>query len=72
MIASVQLPSMSGLELTRRLRNHRDTQDVALILMSRSALPAETVASLEAGADDFLVKPFRAASCWRGSTPGWR
>ena len=27
---------------------------------------------LEAGADDYLVKPFGAASCWPGSTPTWR
>ncbi len=57
-LASVQMPSLGGLELARRLRNHRDTQDVALILMSRSAQPGEIVAGLEAGADDFLVKPF--------------
>ena len=57
-IASVRLPGMSGIELTRRLRHHRHTQDVALILTSRSAQQAETLAGLEAGADDFLVKPF--------------
>jgi signal transduction histidine kinase len=57
-IASVRLPGMSGIELTRRLRHNRSTQDVALILTSRSAQQAETLAGLEAGADDFLVKPF--------------
>ena len=57
-IASVRLPGMSGIELTRRLRHDRHTQDVALILTSRSAQQAETLAGLEAGADDFLVKPF--------------
>ena len=34
------------------------TQDVPLILMSRTAGQHETIAGLEAGADDFLVKPF--------------
>jgi signal transduction histidine kinase len=57
-IASVRLPGMSGIELTRRLRHNRGTQDVALILTSRSAQQGETLAGLEAGADDFLVKPF--------------
>jgi signal transduction histidine kinase len=57
-IASVRLPGMSGIELTRRLRHDPHTQDVALILTSRSAQQPETLAGLEAGADDFLVKPF--------------
>ena len=40
------------------LRADRATQDVPVILMSRTAGQHETIAGLEAGADDFLVKPF--------------
>ena len=36
----------------------RTTQNVPLILMLRTAGQHETIAGLEAGADDFLVKPF--------------
>jgi len=57
-IANVQMPGFSGIELVRLLRADRGTQDLPLILMSRTAGQNETIAGLEAGADDFLVKPF--------------
>jgi len=57
-IANVQMPGLSGIELARMLRADRATQDVSLLLMSRTAGQHETIAGLEAGADDFLVKPF--------------
>jgi len=57
-IAGVEMPGLSGTDLARLLRADRATQDVALILMSRTAGQHETIAGLESGADDFLVKPF--------------
>jgi signal transduction histidine kinase len=57
-IASAQMSGFGGLELVRLLRGHRPTQDVPLILTSLTAGQRETIAGLEAGADDFLVKPF--------------
>jgi signal transduction histidine kinase len=57
-IANVQMPGLNGIELVRLLRTDRATQDVPVILMSRTAGQHETIAGLEAGADDFLVKPF--------------
>lgn len=59
-IASAQMPGLSGIDLARLLRADRFTQDVPLILLSRTAGQHETIAGLEAGADDFLVKPFSA------------
>src|SRR4029079_8915240 len=57
-IADVQMSGLNGIELARLLRADRSTQDVPLILMSRTAGQHETIAGLEAGADDFLIKPF--------------
>jgi signal transduction histidine kinase len=57
-IANVQMAGLNGIELARNLRAERATQDVPLILMSRTSGQRETIAGLEAGADDFLVKPF--------------
>jgi signal transduction histidine kinase len=57
-IANAQMPGLSGIDLARLLRADRSTQDVPLILMSRTAGQHDTIAGLEAGADDFLVKPF--------------
>src|SRR5215472_7820651 len=58
-IANVDVPGMSGIDLARSLRANRATHDVPFILVSRSTGQRDTVlAGLEAGADDFLVTPF--------------
>jgi signal transduction histidine kinase len=57
-IANVQMPGLNGIDLVRLLRADRTSQNVPVILMSRTAGQHETIAGLEAGADDFLVKPF--------------
>ncbi|HVV50282.1 MAG TPA: hybrid sensor histidine kinase/response regulator [Polyangia bacterium] len=57
-LANAEMPGLTGLELVRLLRANGATQDLPLILMSRTAGQRETIAGLEAGADDFLVKPF--------------
>ena len=55
-ILDLGLPGLDGLEVCRRLRAQGDTVPV-LMLTARAAV-AERVAGLDAGADDYLVKPF--------------
>ena len=55
-IFDVDMPGMTGLELLRRLRE-RDIQTPALFLTGYDQL-ADKVAGFEAGADDYLAKPF--------------
>lgn len=55
-ILDVMLPGMDGLELCRTLRQ-RGTREPLLMLTARSEV-ADRVAGLEAGADDYLTKPF--------------
>ena len=55
-ILDVGLPDLSGLEVARRLRAAGRTIPI-LMLTARDALP-DRVAGLDAGADDYLVKPF--------------
>jgi DNA-binding response OmpR family regulator len=50
------LPDLSGIEIVRRLREAKDDTPV-LMLTARDALD-DRVAGLDAGADDYLVKPF--------------
>jgi DNA-binding response OmpR family regulator len=50
------LPDDDGLELLRRMRRRGDTVPV-LVLTARGAID-ERIAGLDAGADDYLVKPF--------------
>ena len=50
------LPQLDGMDVLRRLRARQDTTPV-IVLTARDALAAR-VAGLDAGADDYLVKPF--------------
>ncbi|HEV3011981.1 MAG TPA: response regulator, partial [Actinomycetota bacterium] len=54
-ILDVLLPGIDGLEVCRRLRQAGEV--AVLMLTARSEVP-ERVAGFEAGADDYLVKPF--------------
>lgn len=56
LILDVMLPEMDGLEIVRRLRAAGATTPV-LLLTARDA-PEDTIAGLDAGADDYLRKPF--------------
>jgi DNA-binding response OmpR family regulator len=56
MVVDVMLPRLNGLELTKRLRDTR-VETPILMLTARDAVD-DRVAGLEAGADDYLVKPF--------------
>ena len=56
LILDVMLPGLSGFEIARRLRAARN-QTPILMLTARDA-PADIVAGLDLGADDYLTKPF--------------
>jgi two-component system response regulator MprA len=55
-LLDVMMPRLDGLEVCRRLRDVGDRTPV-LMLTARDAV-GDRVAGLEAGADDYLVKPF--------------
>ena len=56
LVLDVAMPGVDGLSVTRRLRARRLAVPI-LLLTARDALE-ERVAGLDAGADDYLVKPF--------------
>ena len=55
-VLDVMLPAIDGLEVCRRLR-HQHVRTPILMVTARDAVP-DRVAGLDAGADDYLVKPF--------------
>ena len=55
-ILDIMMPGMNGLEVLRRLRA-ADNRLPVLMLTAKDA-PADQVQGLEAGADDYVVKPF--------------
>ena len=75
-LLDVMLPQLNGLEVLRRLRNEKDTP--VIMLTARDAV-MDKVSGLDAGADDYITKPFaieellariRVALKKRGSSGG--
>jgi two-component system response regulator MprA len=56
LIVDILMPRLDGLELTRRLRT--DGNQLPILMLTARDQVADRVAGLEAGADDYLVKPF--------------
>lgn len=61
-LLDIGLPGESGLTVLRALRNRYDATPV-LMLTARGQL-SERIAGLDAGADDYLVKPFQFDELW--------
>jgi len=58
LLAELAMPMMSGVELTRMVRDDAALRDLPVILISGRSDRAGAVRALEAGADDVVVKPF--------------
>lgn len=56
-LLDMMLPEMDGLEICRQLRE-RGSESLILILTARDTLE-DKIAGLDAGADDYIVKPFQ-------------
>ncbi len=54
------LPGTSGLELARRWRKDALTRDIPIIMLTARGEENDRVGGLEAGVDDYVVKPFSA------------
>ena len=52
------MPEMSGIDLVRRIREVPREEYIYLILLTARAEKTDLIAGMEAGADDFIVKPF--------------
>ena len=71
------LPEVSGIEVCRRLRRGRHTRAIPIIMLTARGEEGDRVRGLEAGADDYVVKPFspaeliaRARAVLRRARPG--
>ncbi|GJL93660.1 MAG: DNA-binding response regulator [Hyphococcus sp.] len=52
------LPSVSGIEICRRLRSKPETQNLPIIMLTARSEEADRIRGLDTGADDYLTKPF--------------
>jgi DNA-binding response OmpR family regulator len=60
-VSDVQMPRLDGLELTRKLRERYDKARLPIVLVSVMSEEEDIVRGFEAGANDYLVKPYRPA-----------
>ena len=59
-VTDVMMPKLDGFGLLKELRSHEHTAAIPVILLSARAGEESRVEGLQAGADDYLVKPFSA------------
>ncbi|HVS76451.1 MAG TPA: ATP-binding protein, partial [Steroidobacteraceae bacterium] len=57
-ISDIMMPRMDGIEMLRTLRADPATAELPVLLLSARAGEEASVGGLQAGADDYLVKPF--------------
>lgn len=53
--------SMNGLEFTKKLRSHKTFKNSPVIMITALTQPDNIVSGLDAGADDYITKPFDLA-----------
>ena len=52
------LPGKSGVQFAKELRSNERTKDIPIILLTARSEEMDKIAGLEAGADDYVTKPF--------------
>jgi len=57
-VLDVMMPKLDGFELTRRLRAEEATSRMPIILLTARAQDTDVAQGFDAGADDYLRKPF--------------
>jgi len=57
-VLDMMMPKATGLEVTRSLREHDETKDIPVILLTARAQEADVARGYEAGVDDYVKKPF--------------
>ncbi|MCU7549440.1 ATP-binding protein [Chitinophagaceae bacterium LB-8] len=60
LLSDVMMPKLDGFGLLEKVRQHPDRKMLPVILLSARAGEEAKVEGLEAGADDYLIKPFSA------------
>jgi two-component system phosphate regulon response regulator PhoB len=57
-VLDLMLPGLGGLEVCRRLKSEPDTAELPVIILTAKGEEEDIVAGFEAGADDYVTKPF--------------
>lgn len=57
-LLDVQIPSVNGVEVCRRLRRDPELSHAAIVMLSAAGQASDRARGLAAGADEYLTKPF--------------
>jgi DNA-binding response OmpR family regulator len=60
-VLDVSMPKLDGYEVAQRLRAHEGTREVPIIFLTARAQKSDGARGLEAGASDYVTKPFSTA-----------
>jgi signal transduction histidine kinase len=59
-LLDVMMPGMSGIEVCRKIRENYSLFDLPVLMLTVANAPEDIAAGLDAGANDYLTKPFEA------------
>ena len=57
-LLDLMLPGLDGISVCRRLRTNPETAEVAIVMLTARGAECDIVSGLDAGADDYITKPF--------------
>jgi DNA-binding response OmpR family regulator len=60
-VLDVMMPDLDGISVLQRIRNHDVLVDLPVVMLTSRNREEDIVQALEAGADDFVAKPFSEA-----------
>ena len=57
-VLDVMMPGLTGIQVAKRLRSEAQTSSIPIIMLTAKAQEAHELEGLDAGADDYITKPF--------------
>lgn len=57
-ILDIMLPDLMGTDICRKLRSRKETEQIAILMLTAKTEEIDKIIGLELGADDYLTKPF--------------
>ena len=59
LLLDINMPNLDGLTLCKAIRTGKETQNIAVIIVTGHTTRGRVEECMEAGADDYLAKPFK-------------